>query len=77
VNERRNDTTEPSAESRPSPGRYYYDDATGYEVFDPAGGDVEDDAEEDDAEGGPESEAPRARAAGPGAPARTLNASRS
>jgi hypothetical protein len=44
VNEQREDTTKPDAESRPAPGRYYYDDATGYEVFDPA-----DDA--DDGEG--------------------------
>jgi hypothetical protein len=43
VNEQRDDTTKPEAESRPAPGRYYYDDATGYEVFDPA-----DDEEEDE-----------------------------
>jgi len=42
VNERRDDTTKPEAESR---GGYYYDDATGYEVFSP---------EEDEADGGGE-----------------------
>ena len=37
MNERRDDTTEPEAESRPAPvpGRYYYDDATGYETYRP------------------------------------------
>ncbi|HEX8186934.1 MAG TPA: hypothetical protein VF586_01200 [Pyrinomonadaceae bacterium] len=37
VNERRDDTTKPGAESRPAPGdgRYYYDDATGYETYRP------------------------------------------
>jgi hypothetical protein len=37
VNERRDDTTKPEAESRPAPanGRYYYDDATGYETYRP------------------------------------------
>ncbi|MDT5271401.1 MAG: hypothetical protein QOH49_3626 [Acidobacteriota bacterium] len=37
VNERRDDTTKPEAESRPVPGagRYYYDDATGYEPYRP------------------------------------------
>ena len=43
MNERRDDTTEPEAESRPAPGSYYYDDATGYEVFTPE--EDEDDAE--------------------------------
>jgi hypothetical protein len=49
VNERRDDTTKPEAESRPAPGagRYYYDDATGYETYRP----------EEDAEEGPEDEA--------------------
>jgi hypothetical protein len=42
VNERRDDTTKPEAESRPAPGRYYYDDATGYETYRP-----EEDAEEE------------------------------
>jgi hypothetical protein len=35
VNERRDDTTKPGAESPRAPGSYYYDDATGYERFDP------------------------------------------
>ena len=37
MNERRDDTTKPGAESRPAraPGRYYYDDATGYETYEP------------------------------------------
>ncbi|HEX6184559.1 MAG TPA: hypothetical protein VFZ44_11805 [Pyrinomonadaceae bacterium] len=45
VNERRDDTTKPEAESRPAreePGSYYYDDATGYETYRP---------EEDEEEG--------------------------
>jgi hypothetical protein len=42
VNERRDDTTNEGAESRPArePGGYYYDDATGYETYTP-----EEDAE--------------------------------
>jgi hypothetical protein len=43
VNEQRDDTTKPEAESRPAPGGYYYDDDTGYEVFNPA--DEEEDGE--------------------------------
>ena len=37
VTERRDDTTKPGDESRPAPGagRYYYDDATGYETYQP------------------------------------------
>ena len=37
MHERRDDTTKPEAESRPAPetGRYYYDDATGYETYRP------------------------------------------
>jgi hypothetical protein len=37
VTERRDDTTKPGDESPPAPGagRYYYDDATGYEPYDP------------------------------------------
>lgn len=45
MNERRDDTTKPEAESRPAPGRYYYDDATGYETYRPeedAGDEPED-----------------------------------
>ncbi len=50
MNERRDDTTKPGAEkpetgSRPAPGRYYYDDATGYETYRP---DTEEDEPEDD-----------------------------
>ncbi len=45
VNERRDDTTKPEAESRRAPGAYYYDDATGYEPFDPDK-DVEDEGDE-------------------------------
>lgn len=49
MNERRNDTTKPAGESRPArpPGDYYYDDATGYEVYSP-----------EDEEGGAEDEPP-------------------
>jgi hypothetical protein len=48
VNERRYDTTKPGGESRPAPapGRYYYDDATGYETYRPEE-DEEDEPEED------------------------------
>jgi hypothetical protein len=48
VNERRDDTTKPEPESRPAPstGRYYYDDATGYEIYRP-----DDDEEESEDEG--------------------------
>ena len=46
MNERRDDTTEPAGESR---GRYYYDDATGYEVYKPEEG-------EGEAAGGPPGE---------------------
>jgi hypothetical protein len=48
VNERRDDTTKPEAESRPerARGRYYYDDATGYETYRPEE-DEEDEPEED------------------------------
>ena len=37
MNERRDDTTKPGDESRPARerGRYYYDDATGYETYRP------------------------------------------
>ncbi|MEA3013001.1 MAG: hypothetical protein QOD42_1546 [Sphingomonadales bacterium] len=50
MTERRDDTTKPEAESRPAPGagRYYYDDATGYETYTPEGdeGDGDEDAED-------------------------------
>ena len=49
MSERRDDTTEqdePSRkESERKPGSYYYDDATGYEIYDPA---QETDEDEDD-----------------------------
>ncbi len=50
MNERRDDTTKPEAESRPAPGdgRYYYDDATGYETYRP---EEEDDGGEPEDEG--------------------------
>jgi hypothetical protein len=50
VKERRDDTTNGGAESRPArePGRYYYDDATGYEIYTP---EEEEEAREED-EGG-------------------------
>ena len=37
MNERRDDTTKPAGESRPAraPRSYYYDDATGYETYEP------------------------------------------
>ena len=37
MNERRDDTTKPAGESRPAraPRSYYYDDATGYEAYEP------------------------------------------
>ena len=51
MNERRDDTTKPAGESRPAreDGGYYYDDATGYEVYSPE----EDEGDEEDAEGEP------------------------
>jgi hypothetical protein len=41
MSERRDDTTEPSERDAPpererKPQNYYYDDGTGYEVYDPA-----------------------------------------
>lgn len=53
MNERRDDTTKPEAESRPAPadGRYYYDDATGYETYRP-----EEDEEEPEDESSPEAD---------------------
>ena len=47
MNERRDDTTKPGDESRPAPGagRYYYDDATGYEPYAP---EDEDEGEKDE-----------------------------
>jgi hypothetical protein len=65
VNERPDDTTKPEAESRAAraPGRYYYDDATGYEIYTPEadegaedegrreGEGVEDDKDGEDSDG--------------------------
>jgi hypothetical protein len=51
VNERRDDTTKPEAESRPAApaaGRYYYDDATGYETYRPEEEEPDTEAPEDD-----------------------------
>ena len=49
MSRRPDDTTEPQPGSRPEPEReprnYYYDDGTGYEVFDPTGEDDEPGAE--------------------------------
>ncbi|MDQ3804841.1 MAG: hypothetical protein M3416_13555 [Acidobacteriota bacterium] len=58
MNERRDDTTEPGPESRRAPGSYYYDDATGYERFDP-----EADEEEGDGQEAGESPVPQGRRA--------------
>ena len=56
MNERRDDTTKPEAESRPARerGRYYYDDATGYETYSP-----DEDDEEAEGAGTAEREPPR------------------
>ncbi|MBA3806043.1 MAG: hypothetical protein H0X14_10075 [Acidobacteria bacterium] len=50
MDEHRDDTTDggvPSRTERPS-GKYYYDDATGYEVYDPSKDHEDDDREDDD-----------------------------
>jgi hypothetical protein len=53
MSERRDDTTEPlergdaPPEPARTPGSYYYDDDTGYEVYDPSA--AEDESREDDA----------------------------
>ncbi|HLM56969.1 MAG TPA: hypothetical protein VK422_12700 [Pyrinomonadaceae bacterium] len=46
MSERRDDvtTTEPEARPDREPGSYYYDDATGYEIYSPEGEDDEEDA---------------------------------
>ena len=54
MSERRDDTTEPDARDAPpeperTPRNYYYDDGTGYEVYDPA---QDEDESGDDGEGG-------------------------
>lgn len=52
MTERRDDTTNGAAESRPArePRSYYYDDATGYETYTPEEDDeeAEDEAESDE-----------------------------
>ena len=51
VKERRDDTTETDAESRPpapEPGAYYYDDSTGYETYAP---EEDEEAAEDEGRG--------------------------
>ncbi|HJR08995.1 MAG TPA: hypothetical protein VJ842_17180 [Pyrinomonadaceae bacterium] len=54
MSERRDDTTEPDErapleERERAPQNYYYDDGTGYELYDPAQ-DVEDDADNKEAQ---------------------------
>ena len=53
MSERRDDaaTTEPGARPAREPGSYYYDDATGYEIYSPEEEDDEEDA-------GPPADAP-------------------
>lgn len=53
MSERRDDTPEQDETSRKErqPGSYYYDDATGYEIYDPSGDDEE--KEEDEQVGEP------------------------
>lgn len=55
MSERRDDTTEPSERDAPSererqPQNYYYDDGTGYEVYDPSK-DEDDEDETNNKEG--------------------------
>jgi hypothetical protein len=54
MSQRRDDTTEEPARARNererADGRYYYDDATGYEPFDPA---QDEDSEADDTDDAP------------------------
>ena len=56
MSERPDDTTEPSepaalpaTRSQHAPGSYYYDDATGYEIYDPSE-EVEEEEDERDEE---------------------------
>jgi hypothetical protein len=55
MSEPRDDTTEghaPSpASSEPRPGSYYYDDATGYEIYDPSEDEEDDESADDGSEG--------------------------
>ncbi|HEY0081144.1 MAG TPA: hypothetical protein VGB61_00030 [Pyrinomonadaceae bacterium] len=56
MDERRDDTTQPGERDDAPPARertpqnYYYDDGTGYEVYDPATEDEDEPDESDDAE---------------------------
>ena len=57
MSERRDDTTQPGEHDPPleperAPRNYYYDDGTGYEIYDPAA----DEDDEDEAENTKESE---------------------
>ena len=54
MSERRDDATTTEPETRPArePGSYYYDDATGYEIYSPE--------EDDDEEAGPPAGVPEA-----------------
>jgi hypothetical protein len=47
MSERRDDTPDEDEPSRtePKPRSYYYDDSTGYEIYDPAKDDEEDETE--------------------------------
>lgn len=53
MSEQPDDTTEPGAGSRPErapqPGSYYYDDATGYEIYAPERDEEAANAEHDEA----------------------------
>ena len=55
MSERRDDaaTTEPEARPAREPGSYYYDDATGYEIYSP-------EEEDDDGDAGPPADVPEA-----------------
>jgi hypothetical protein len=48
MSQRRDDTTEPPDDTpaERAPGRYYYDDSTGYEPYDPAQDEADDDTGE-------------------------------
>jgi hypothetical protein len=72
VNERRDDTTPAAPESRRAPGSYYYDDATGYEVFDPEAEEEAEEEAEGEAGGGPgdAAESPARRPTPPDTPQR-------
>ncbi len=52
MDERRDDTPEQDEPSRiergPKPGSYYYDDSTGYEIYDPTTDDEDRDKNDED-----------------------------